>query len=189
MFLSFLQMILAMVMYSATTRPGVKSKHPTLITLQHRVCALPMPILLPEFARLPATPFLQEDIIGAPGCNQALLACGEPLIAPNRVTIASLAKQHGYRTGAIGKWHLGWDWPIPVATAALFKGKPMEDGKPSDDQRDIWQQVFQRPLQAAPLPEALIPTLVPMYPTGHRTALSMTIEPLVSHQNFYLLVC
>lgn len=54
----------------------VKSKHPTLITLQHRVCALPMPILLPEFARLPATPFLQEDIIGAPGCNQALLACG-----------------------------------------------------------------------------------------------------------------
>ena len=76
MFLSFLQMILVMVMYSATTLLGVKSKHLTLITLQHRVCALLMPIPLPEFVRLPAMPFLQEDIIGAPGCNPALLACG-----------------------------------------------------------------------------------------------------------------
>jgi len=33
-----------------------------------------------------------------------------PLIAPDRLTIAGLAKQHGYRTAAFGKWHLGWDW-------------------------------------------------------------------------------
>ncbi len=35
---------------------------------------------------------------------------GPPLIAPDRLTIAGLAKQHGYRTACIGKWHLGWDW-------------------------------------------------------------------------------
>jgi arylsulfatase A-like enzyme len=36
---------------------------------------------------------------------------GAPLIAPDRLTIAGLAKQQGYRTACIGKWHLGWDWP------------------------------------------------------------------------------
>ena len=33
---------------------------------------------------------------------------GNPLIAPERLTIGGLAKQQGYDTIAIGKWHLGW---------------------------------------------------------------------------------
>ncbi len=75
---------------------------------------------------------------------------GEPLIASDRLTIASLAKQHGYRTGAIGKWHLGWDWPIPLANAALFRGNPMNDGNPTEAQRDVWNQVFSKTIAGGP---------------------------------------
>lgn len=32
------------------------------------------------------------------------------LIEPDRMTVASLLKQHGYHTACIGKWHLGMDW-------------------------------------------------------------------------------
>lgn len=33
-----------------------------------------------------------------------------PLVEPNSVTVASFLKQHGYRTGCFGKWHIGLGW-------------------------------------------------------------------------------
>jgi len=44
-----------------------------------------------------------------------------PLIDSDRLTIAGLAKEAGYETACVGKWHLGWDWPIPPDKMALFK--------------------------------------------------------------------
>ncbi len=35
---------------------------------------------------------------------------GSPLIEQNRPTVASMLKQNGYRTAAVGKWHLGLTW-------------------------------------------------------------------------------
>ncbi|MEC9094490.1 MAG: arylsulfatase [Planctomycetota bacterium] len=33
-----------------------------------------------------------------------------PLIASDRMTVASMLKQKGYSTGCVGKWHLGLEW-------------------------------------------------------------------------------
>ncbi|HUW18855.1 MAG TPA: sulfatase-like hydrolase/transferase [Sedimentisphaerales bacterium] len=34
----------------------------------------------------------------------------EPLVEPERMTVASLLRRHGYRTACVGKWHLGLGW-------------------------------------------------------------------------------
>ena len=42
--------------------------------------------------------------------NGVLGGLSPRLIEPERLTAASLLKQHGYHTACIGKWHLGLDW-------------------------------------------------------------------------------
>lgn len=76
---------------------------------------------------------------------------GAPLITPDRVTIGTLAKQHGYHTVAIGKWHLGWNWPIPRNRAAEFKQRPNGDVAASDVQRAVWQEVFSQAIPGGPI--------------------------------------
>ena len=34
-----------------------------------------------------------------------------PLIETNRLTLPAMLHAQGYATAAIGKWHLGWQWP------------------------------------------------------------------------------
>jgi arylsulfatase A len=38
-------------------------------------------------------------------------AFGPSVFKKNQLTMPSMFKANGYRTAAIGKWHLGWDWP------------------------------------------------------------------------------
>lgn len=45
------------------------------------------------------------------------------LIEPGRETVASLLKKNGYTTNAIGKWHLGMDFPTTNGKAVDEKGK------------------------------------------------------------------
>lgn len=52
---------------------------------------------------------------------------GAPLIEENRSTVATILKEAGYKTGAFGKWHLGFDYKlttgesIPVEKSYLDK--------------------------------------------------------------------
>jgi arylsulfatase A-like enzyme len=84
---------------------------------------------------------LQSGIVGV---------FGEPLIAPDRMTIAGLAKQHGYRTAAIGKWHLGWDWPIAEGDRALFRGTKESDAAAPEVNRAAWAKVFGQRIAGGP---------------------------------------
>ncbi|MCA9219152.1 MAG: sulfatase-like hydrolase/transferase, partial [Planctomycetales bacterium] len=75
---------------------------------------------------------------------------GAPLIAADRTTIGTLAKQHGYQTACIGKWHLGWDWPIPDDRAEVFKERPKGPASATDAHRAVWREVFEQPIAGGP---------------------------------------
>lgn len=78
-----------------------------------------------------------------------------PLIARDRLTVASLLKQQGYATGCIGKWHLGWEWPT-------------KDGKPPSNGLDNLSNVdFTKPIANGPTTRGFdfyFGTDVPNYP-------------------------
>ncbi|OUW16564.1 MAG: hypothetical protein CBD18_06590 [Opitutales bacterium TMED158] len=46
-----------------------------------------------------------------------------PLIEKERLTIADLFQDAGYRTALIGKWHLGWDWSYVSGKMDQFDDK------------------------------------------------------------------
>jgi len=79
---------------------------------------------------------------------------GPPLITPDRLTIGGLAKKHGYHTACIGKWHLGWNWPIPAGKKKLFTSTGYRGKKnlsATDEQRAAWREVFSKPIAGGPI--------------------------------------
>ena len=49
----------------------------------------------------------------------------DPLIAPGQPTFASVAKQKGYHTGIVGKWHLGLGWVKQRGNREIDFTKPL----------------------------------------------------------------
>jgi arylsulfatase A-like enzyme len=89
---------------------------------------------------------LQSGIVGV---------FGPPLIAPDRLTIAGLARQQGYRTACIGKWHLGWDWPVDKAQRKLIQfarpaGASDEGPVATPELRAAWRRLFTQAIPGGP---------------------------------------
>lgn len=74
---------------------------------------------------------------------------GPPLITPDRLTIGSLAKQQGYQTACIGKWHLGWDWPISEENRALFSSRDKKVTA-TGEHLNVWKEVFSQNIPGGP---------------------------------------
>jgi len=89
---------------------------------------------------------------------------GKPVIAPDRMTIGTLAKQQGYRTACIGKWHLGWDWPATKEQLPLLAASDQAEDETdkaevkaaaavavaTEQQIAAWRGIFSKPIENGP---------------------------------------
>ncbi len=91
---------------------------------------------------------------------------GSPLIARDRLTIAGMLHSAGYRTAAIGKWHLGWSWQINPDERFAFK-RAAKKAEATEKHRTAWKRVFNQPILDGPTTrgfDSYFGTAVPNWP-------------------------
>ena len=66
------------------------------------------------------------------------------LIEPQRITVGSLLQTSGYHTAAMGKWHLGMDWPLKQG------GFADDSDRWSPQYKGGWDVDYSKPIQNGP---------------------------------------
>ena len=73
---------------------------------------------------------------------------GGPVISGDRLTLGKALQAKGYRTACIGKWHLGWDWPVEEGG---YLSQELEGVNVGPDYEPFGERVdFSRPVREGP---------------------------------------
>jgi arylsulfatase A-like enzyme len=83
---------------------------------------------------------LQKGIVGL---------WGKPLIAKDRLTIAGMLGRKGYYCACVGKWHLGWDWPIEASQRTMLK-RVGKNARVTSAHVKAWRDVFSKRIGGGP---------------------------------------
>lgn len=73
---------------------------------------------------------------------------GGPVIDADRLTLGKALQARGYRTACIGKWHLGWDWPVEGGS---YLSDELDGINVGPDYEPFGERIdFARPVRAGP---------------------------------------